>query len=540
MRRPSILLGALLGLGSAVVVTLVGYLGNQATGLPSVPFAIVDWLARVLPGPIVSFGIDLMVTIIRTLQLGPIAGTAKLAEAAIGVGQFVVLGAVFGAILALLRRSDPGRGPVYGLLGGFILLVAVGLIKFSLGFGPAGVALDLLWLAVLLVGWGWSLDMLLYLLAAERPAAEPSGEVSRRRFLYLAGSAGLAVVLGILGLAAYLRQRARVRVAPAPSATPAPSRLESTNGPAASPPNAVLAARIPPAPGTRPEYTPTKDFYRIDINISPPAVVTSTNWRLQLDGLVDRPLSLSLEDLRSRPSVSQVITLSCISNPIGGDLISTSRWTGVPVKAILSEAGLKGKAAYLNIQSADGFYESLSIDEAMDERVLLVYDMDGAPLPAEHGFPLRIYIPNHYGMKQPKWITNIHVSDQWGTGYWVDRGWSKAANVNTTSVIDTVVTGEPGQKAGTAAVGGIAYAGARGISKVEVQLDEGPWVQAQLLVPPLSPLTWVQWRYDFPYDQGVHTYRVRAYDGQGALQVLESHDVLPNGATGVHTRVLSL
>jgi hypothetical protein len=248
---------------------------------------------------------------------------------------------------------------------------------------------------------------------------------------------------------------------------------------------------------------------------------------------VDNPMELTIDDIRSRPSFSQVITLSCISNPIGGDLISTAVWTGIRLKDLLAEAGIQGGAQEIAIQAVDGFYESVPLEEAMDDRTLLVYEMNGEPLPVAHGFPLRIYIPDHYGMKQPKWIERMEVIDHQGAGYWVDRGWSATAIVNTTSVVDTADTRAVDSIDTSLPIGGIAYAGARGISKVEVQIDDGDWIATELIRPPLSPLSWVLWRYDWPSMPGEHTVRVRAYDGNGQLQVVESRGVRPDGATGI-------
>jgi hypothetical protein len=166
----------------------------------------------------------------------------------------------------------------------------------------------------------------------------------------------------------------------------------------------------------------------------------------------------------------------------------------------------------------------------MDPRTLLVYGMNGETLPVEHGFPLRIYRPNRYGMKQPKWITHIEAIDKEGPGYWVERGWSAEAHPQIVSVIDTVAKDQAAD--GKIPVGGIAWAGDRGIQKVEVQVDDGVWDAAILRTPPLSPLTWVQWRYDWPTSPGRHTFRVRATDGTGALQIEDVSDVYPNGATG--------
>ena len=158
--------------------------------------------------------------------------------------------------------------------------------------------------------------------------------------------------------------------------------------------------------------------------------------------------------------------------------------------------------------------------------------MDGETLPENHGFPLRIYIPNRYGMKQPKWITRIEATNKAVPGYWVERGWSREARPQIISVIDTVATDRVVD--GKVALGGIAWAGDRGIQKVEVQVDDGPWQPATLRLPPVGSLTWVQWRYDWPLATGKHTFRVRATDGTGAPQIEMENDTFPDGATGYH------
>jgi hypothetical protein len=259
-----------------------------------------------------------------------------------------------------------------------------------------------------------------------------------------------------------------------------------------------------------------------------------------VDGMVEQPLSLTVDDLRAFPAVSQVITLECISNPVGGDLISTSRWTGARMSDVLQRAGMLPTAVEAYVTAADGFYESIAMSDITDPRTLLVYDMNGEPLSSEHGFPLRVYIPNRHGMKQPKWIERIEIIDRRGPGYWVDRGWDAEAIVHTTSVVDAVDKTEAEAGSPTVPVGGIAYAGARGISKVEVQIDDGPWVEAELRVPTLSPLSWVQWRYDWSYASGRHTISVRAYDGKGDLQVVERRPPSPSGATGIDSLIVDL
>jgi hypothetical protein len=196
---------------------------------------------------------------------------------------------------------------------------------------------------------------------------------------------------------------------------------------------------------------------------------------------------------------------------------------------------LQKESEQLMVEAADGFFESVTMMDMMDPRTLLVYGMNGETLPVDHGFPLRIYIPNRYGMKQPKWITKITAIDHEGTGYWTDRGWSKTAHPQIVSVIDTVAEDERSPD-GRIPIGGIAWAGDRGIQKVELQFDGGEWIPTILRVPPLSPLTWVQWRYDWEAEPGKHEIRVRATDGTGSMQIETETGVRPEGATGYHSQ----
>jgi DMSO/TMAO reductase YedYZ molybdopterin-dependent catalytic subunit len=239
----------------------------------------------------------------------------------------------------------------------------------------------------------------------------------------------------------------------------------------------------------------------------------------------------------------QFITLACISNPIGGDLIGTTRWTGVSLQRLLPDLRLKHEATHLKIRSADGFFEVVPLETIRaDERVMLTYAWDGAPLLTAHGFPLRIYIPDLYGMKQPKWIVSIEATDHWEPGYWVERGWDAQARMKATSVIDTVSVDMMIVQADARTlvpIGGIAHAGARGVSKVEVQVDGGEWREAQLRTP-LSGLTWVIWRYDWPFQKGRHTFTARCYDGAGAPQIVEESPPAPSGASGLHSKSVML
>jgi len=360
--------------------------------------------------------------------------------------------------------------------------------------------------------------------AATEAAVE---RIDRRRFLIKLGGATAAITVAgaVVGELAETRRREAMRMAGAES-----MRWSSSH------PFPDADAAVKPALGTRPEFTPLERHYRIDIDTIAPKI-DERQWRLKISGLVEKPLTLTLQDLKSYDPMHQFITLECISNPVGGDLIGTQRWTGISLQKLLPDWRLKPGATHLKIRSADDFFEVVSLDAIRaDPRIMLTHAWDGVPLPREHGFPLRIYIPDIHGMKQPKWIESIEAIDHWEPGYWVERGWNKVAEVHATSVIDTVavdmtIIGPDHRK--LVPIGGIAYAGARGISKVEVQTDGGPWEQAELRTP-LSQLTWVIWRYNWPYQPGMHTFTVRCYDANGTPQIATPSPPEPNGATGLY------
>jgi DMSO/TMAO reductase YedYZ molybdopterin-dependent catalytic subunit len=529
---------------TALTVVALAYLGNHLVGLPFFPFDLFDWVTRVLPGGLVIATIELMVKVLGLLRLGPTSVVAKQAEQSIAIIQFLIGGVFLGLLLAWLESRFGGR---VGLTVGVLVWIAALVVEAWLGFSTGGFGsgtgtslFSIIWLGILMVGWAVVLGRLVSEAAQpateiskEQPAPAPparpaqaQGGLSRRQFLFLVGAGSFVAWVSALGVSLSSGSGSATEA----QSTPGASALGETSGPDKSPSQAELANRFAPVPNTRPELTSTADFYRIDINTVPPQVDGNT-WRLKLDGLVDHPLTLSLDDLRAMPANSQAITLECISNPIGGDLTSTAVFTGVPFKLVLQQAGVQAGAQAVDMQAVDGFYESIPMAEAMDERTLLVYAMNGAPLPVAHGYPLRIYIPNHFGMKQPKWIKSMKVVAQPQTGYWVERGWSEQAIVQTTSVIDAVDTQDTSQTK-VVPVGGIAYAGARGISKVEVQVDGGDWQAAELRDPPLSSLTWVQWRFLWTATPGRHMLSVRCTDGDGALQDATKADTFPNGATG--------
>lgn len=535
MQRVRWSLGAAFGALTSLAAIGLFRAGATLADLPDLPLDLFDWLARVLPGGLITTGIDTMVRVITGLRLGPTSAVAKLMEQMLALALFILGGAIGGALLTWLGRGLPATDRrSLAIRGGLLALLpaaAALAIEAWLAFPGAGAVASAVWLLVLLTGWGSALGWLLAAAQSSATAAPPGG-LSRRSFLAVVGGGSLAILALGLGLDRILRTGRRI-------APPSEPPMGNTSGPAASPPEAVLAARIEPAPGTRPELTTNEDFYRIDIDAIPPAVDEAT-WRLEVGGMVATPLSLTLDEIRARPAVSQVVTMQCISNPVGGDLTSTGLWTGIRLNDLLQEAGLAPGAKEVAIESVDGFYESVAMDDIRDERTLLVYAMNGEPLPREHGFPLRIYIPNRYGMKQPKWITRMQVIGEEGPGYWVDRGWSHEAIALTTSAIDPKPRDLVPDENGILPIGGIAWAGARGITRVEVQIDGGEWIEAQLRTPPLSPLSWVQWRYDWPSSPGRHTVRVRAVDGTGDLQTDEVNPPAPNGATGYHERTFTV
>ncbi len=544
--RPSLLSGALLGVLSGLALVAVLFLGEQWFALPFVPFNIFDWMTRTLPGGLLATVVRTMTLIIEFLQsflpIGSTSTVAKLSEQLIAISQLVVGAAAFGVILVWLKgRNKEQDLQRAGQIGGLVLFILTLVIEFL--FDASLITpFSILWLGLLFLAWGWGLGYLLENSLPE-PEASEADVLSRRQFLKVSG-AGLSVAaLGAWGMAQIFGEDA-AQALPAASTEVAlpegdPFGASLTSGPAASPSPEELAARPAPVNGTRPELTPTEDYYRIDINTRPENIDIES-WRLQVSGRVTQSVELSMDQIRAYPSQTQLLTMQCISNSVGGDLTSSTRWTGVRFKDLMADLGMDTSAAGAFIKGVDGFYEFVIMEDILDDRVLLVYDMNGAPLPVKHGFPLRVYIPGRYGMKQPKWIESIEIADEWVEGYWVERGWSREAYVKTVSVVDTVAVDPNQGENGVALAGGIAWASDRGISKVEVQLDNGAWQEAELISPPLSPLTWVLWRFAWDYSPGRYALAVRAYDGDGVLQDLEDRAPRPNGSSGIHSLVVDI
>lgn len=294
--------------------------------------------------------------------------------------------------------------------------------------------------------------------------------------------------------------------------------------------------------GVAPFVTPNADFYRIDTALTVPQVPTE-GYELRVTGMVDRELSLSFDDLLRRQVVEHDITLTCVSNTIGGELIGNARWTGVRLDELLAEAGVDPAATQVVGRSIDGYTCGFPIEAVTDGRnALVAFGMNGEPLPLEHGFPVRLIVPGLYGyISATKWLTEIELTTfEDFEQYWVPRGYADRAPIKLMSRIDSVdgLGTLTRNVDGTAAIGGVAWAQTRGISAVEVQLDDGPWQPCELGAA-LNDDTWRQWAFRWtPTVTGRSSIRCRATDGDGVIQTEERTEPLPNGASGHHQIVV--
>jgi DMSO/TMAO reductase YedYZ molybdopterin-dependent catalytic subunit len=278
--------------------------------------------------------------------------------------------------------------------------------------------------------------------------------------------------------------------------------------------------------------TPNEEFYVTSYR-SPPTIRLH-DWSLSFKGLVERPIMLTYEQLIEKATVSRIVTLECVGNTVGGEFISTAEWTGVPLRSLLEESGMSGQARDVVFRAVDGFSDSISADRAMRGDVIIAHTMNGVPLPAGHGFPARAIVPGHYGMKSVQWLTEIEVVEHDYKGYYQQKGWTEDAFVKTMSRIDVpghgVTVRGLHQK-----VEGLAFAGLRGISRVEISLDGGDHWRPAKVATSLSPYAWSFWSYDWTVPApGRHTLVVRATDGNGSLQTSVEQEPSPDGATGLH------
>jgi len=481
-----VLAGAAAGLTAVAAMEVISWLA----GLQTLPALLQDPILEVMPGPVFGFLIDNLQHWGKVLEeIGLLAGM---------VAALAVLG---GAAARLARwRSGAGAGLAAGAVAWLVVMLAVlpaaGKGLFGIAEGVQPVILWALIFAVYALVWEW--------LARPTVSPDPAADPGRRRFLATVGvGAASLVLIGLLRVPQWVRA-------------------------AVTPPESAHQGPVP-------AITPASQFYQVSKNFQDPAV-SANGWSLQVGGMVGRPLHLSLPQLEGIPGVTQVVTLECVSNDVGGPLMSTGRFTGLPLRDLLTMASPAQGARAVGFKARDGYTESLSLDTVMgSSEILVAYRLNGAALPSTHGFPARVLVPGHYGMKGPKWLDSIELTAGLENGYWEQQGWDRDAVVRTTARFDVPVDGALLQARATVVLAGVAFAGTRGVQAVEWTANGGKsWNPADLEAP-LSPLSWVRWRASWkPASGGTSELAVRAHDGTGQVQTSDQTPSFPSGASGYH------
>ena len=514
--------GALAGIASAGVALglaefVAVFTGSRTAPLVAVGGVVVDHV----PEPLKQFAIDtfgthdktalLTGTVVLLVAFAALIGWLSIRNIWYGVAGIALFGVI--GVAAALTRPDAGVGAaVPSLLGAAV--AGVVLWRLVEGSGTAGVG---------------SRDHA----GAERaqdgtaPPGPPAefDAADRRRFL--TQTAVVVAVAAASGLGGrWLATRRTVAEARRAVRLPAP----------ASPAPAVPSGAELNITQLAPYVTPNRSFYRIDTALVLPQVDPET-WTLKIHGRVRNPITLTFDQLMARPMVERYVTLACVSNEVGGDLIGNARWLGVPLKELLDEAGPLDGADQVVGRSADGWTCGTPTEVLRDGRdALLAVGMNGEPLPIQHGFPARMVVPGLYGyVSACKWIVEMELTSFADfDAYWVPRGWSQQAPIKTQSRIDAPRS-RNNLTAGPVTVAGVAWAQHRGIRKVEVRVDGGPWQEATL-ARSVSTDTWVQWSWRWDATPGKHRLQVRATDATGEVQPEEERPPDPDGATGWHSR----
>jgi DMSO/TMAO reductase YedYZ molybdopterin-dependent catalytic subunit len=500
--------------GVSAVLLATAVFGFAYLVAPSIPFpslGLAQRLLRLVPGPVAVFFIDHL-------------GQWALRSFAVG---FTIGGIAVGGLAGVLvgRQAAARRGRAAWAAGLLLGLVALGGYRSQPG-GPSLLLYAVL-VGVAVVTYATTLGGALDRLDRD-PVPTPARGLGRTRRELLRALVGSAALLGVgfvvgrvTGGLGDQGGRPLLRPAGAPL-RPAPA------------PGGEGAAAFTGIKGLTPEITSNRLHYTVDESIIDP-VVDADSWALVVDGLVGQPLRLRYADLLAMPAVEQYVTLQCISNYVGGDLVSTALWTGVPLADVLARAGgVSGRAVRVAFHAVGGYTDSLPVAKAMERTTLVAYGMNGTSLPRAHGYPARIIVPGIYGMKNVKWLQRIEVVDYDYRGYWQRTdGWDNIATVKTASRID--VPAELAAVRGAATVAGLAWAGERGIKAVEVSLDGGSTWRRAVLRRELARAAWRQWRLPWqPTSSGKVLLKVRAVDGRGQLQTAAEAPTHPSGASGYH------
>jgi DMSO/TMAO reductase YedYZ molybdopterin-dependent catalytic subunit len=495
-----------------VATAVLGLVHLVQASFPFPPLGLAQRLLRLVPGPLAVFFIDLL-------------GHWALRLFAVGFTVASVLAG--GAAAVLVARAGPGRrARAAWLAAGVLGLAALGGYR-----GQPGAPSLLVYGVVVAVAAAVYASFLLGALGRlERdPVPAPASGLGRTRRELLRAAVGAA---GLLATGFAVR------------------RLTGGIGDAGGQPLARPAGAAPvrPAPppaagddpaawdigGLTAEVTSNRLHYTVDESIIDPNV-DRASWRLRVEGLVGRPVTLNYDELLAMPATEQYVTLQCISNLVGGDLVGTAKWTGVPLRQVLERAGGVGRGAVRVVFHAVGGYsDSLPLAKALEPATMVAYGMNDRSLPRAHGFPARVVAPGIYGMKNVKWLERIEVVDYDYRGYWQrSDGWDNVAEIKTASRID--VPAELTAVSDAGVVAGLAWAGDRGIRRVEVSLDGGAsWTPATLRRE-LARAAWRQWRLPLPPGApGRRSLRVRATDGRGVLQTAQQAPPHPSGASGYH------
>lgn len=487
-------------------------------------------------GPIIAVGgaaIDRTAAPVKHFAIRHFGENDKLVLQLGILGALAALAIVLGLVALPYRRAGSAGVLLFGVVGAAAAISrpdSTGLADAAPSVVGAVVGAGVLyWLAGRLTRTGKR--------AVRSGADEAEAGWDRRGFLI----AAIAAAVGSTGVGVLGRSRAGSRGQSAVASRDA-VRIPSPASPAA----AISAGAQPKIPGISPYLTPNNAFYRVDTALVVPKV-DATTWRLKIHGKgVTRPLTLTFADLLDRDLIERDITLTCVSNEVGGPYIGNARWIGVRLAAILREAGVKppsrgGPADQLVARSVDAMTLGTPVEDIMDGRdAMLAVGMNGQPLPFAHGFPVRMIVPGLYGYASAcKWIQDIELTTFAAYDpYWVKRGWARKGPIKTEARIDTPKPfARP--KTGTVVIAGVAWAQHRGIEKVEVRIDDGPWNEADLAAQDTTD-TWRQWSYRWNATPGTHTLTVRATDQRGRTQTEKRASTMPDGASGWHSVVITV